>query len=162
MSDGPVANYVYNPWKDRPGKEIGFNAVGPGWQPLLEAVDSIMKWAIETAVTNTTIQNPRFRNETNTVDAHIGVEQIKEKFGGLRIYWESSGIEDRLKNQVYGAIMLAESLSFKICEKCGSFKGTETRVKKEAKWGHTLTLCGICHEKRGNSEIFEIGNGDKV
>jgi len=162
MSDGPVANYVYSPWKDRPGRAIGFSAVGPGWTPILEAVDGIMAWAIRTAVTNTTVENPQFRNEQNTVDAMIRVVQIKEKFGALRIYWESSGIEDRIKNEVYGATMMAESMSFKVCEKCGSFKDTETRSKMGARYGRTLTLCGACHEERDSKATFDMGNGDQV
>ena len=41
--------------------------------------------------------------------------QVKEKFGGLRFY-------ERGCNEDYQAISFAESLSYHICEKCGSMK----------------------------------------
>ena len=161
-SGGPIANYVYVPWKDRPGKQIGFEAVGPGWKPLLEAVNVVMKGAIENARINSQVRAKEVRDPDCTEDADIRVVQIKEKFGGLRIYWESKGLSKRLRDEVCGATMLAESLSFRICEKCGSFEGTETRASKGIKYSRTLTLCKACQEERDNNEIFEIGNGGRA
>ena len=57
---------------------------------------------------------------------------------------------------------MAEYMCYKTCEKCGSTKDVETRVKNNSKWGRTLTLCGECHAERDNSEVFDMGNGDKV
>lgn len=150
MSNGPVANYTFKPWRDHPGKVLGFTAVGPGWTPILEVVDGIMKWAIE--------------SPDSTDDASIKVVQIKEKFGGLRIYWESEGLGEKLRSEVYGATLMAEAMSLRTCEKCGSFEGARTCTRRNAQWygGRTLTLCTSCHEERNNSEVFEIGNGDKV
>lgn len=156
VGDGPIASYAYA------GKAIGFNSVGPGWKPILEAVNVIMKGAIEGARINSQIRAQEFRDPDCTEDADIRIVQVKEKFGGLRIYWESKGLSQRLRNEVYGTTMMAESLSFRICEKCSSFGGTETRVKRGAKYGRTLTLCATCHNDRDNKEIFEIGNGDQV
>ncbi len=154
MSDGPVANYTYTPWQDKPGTKVGFDAVGPGWKPLLEAVDEIMEWAIETVRINSKCAK---RSLGCTDDASIKVLQIKEKFGGLRIYWSSQGLGEKLKNQVYGATTMAETMSFKMCERCGSFQGVETRIKKVAMPGWTLTLCGSCHEERDTNEAFQMG-----
>ncbi len=61
-------------------------------------------------------------------------DQIKEKFGGLRVYY--SGGDDR----VYGWVDFAEAMSYKICEVCGN-KG------KPNKSGWISTLCDSCRSK---------------
>lgn len=54
------------------------------------------------------------------------IVQIKEKFGGLRVYWE--GVDDKeLRKEVMDLVQLAEELSYKTCEKCGSMDGVETK-----------------------------------
>ena len=51
--------------------------------------------------------------------ATFQIDQIKEKFGGLRFYW--SGVEN-LEDHAFidGLEHLAESMSFKLCEQCGA------------------------------------------
>ena len=44
----------------------------------------------------------------------VVASQIKEKFGGLRFYY--SGGDDTIE----GMVQMAESLSYKICERCGA------------------------------------------
>lgn len=73
--------------------------------------------------------------------------QVKEKFGGLRFYGD--GGDDRIE----GMISLAESLSYKICEKCGSIED----VSQTKGW--ITTLCRACmseieHQKY-ESELFK-------
>lgn len=63
------------------------------------------------------------------------VEQVKEKFGGLRFY--VSGAND----SIHGAISLAEILSVEICERCG-----EEGEQRSGGW--IVTLCDSCHETR--------------
>jgi hypothetical protein len=77
----------------------------------------------------------------NYIDDNKGVEQVeasqvKEKFGGLRFY--TSGNDDRID----GMIWLAESLSYKICENCGS----QDNVKQTKGW--IVSLCPKCTEER--------------
>jgi len=78
----------------------------------------------------------RFR-ERNLLEEEWQIEavQVKEKFGGLRFY--ISGGDD----EVYGMISLAEHLSYKICEWCGTLK--EVKVYSE---GWTRTLCPNCNK----------------
>jgi len=83
------------------------NAVGQGWA-------SILKPILEQAVKE---------------DAHIA--QVKEKFGGLRIYAYDGS--DELMNM----IDVAENASYKICEYCG-----EPGVPRAGSW--TKTLCDKC------------------
>jgi len=65
----------------------------------------------------------------------VKFDQIKEKFGGLRVYF-SGGDE-----YVEGLIGMAESLSYKICEACGN-KG------KPNEGGWITTLCDDCRYKK--------------
>ena len=66
----------------------------------------------------------------------VTFDQIKEKWGGLRIY-HSGGDE-----YVYGAISMAEEMSYKICERCGC-PGSPN------KQGWVMTLCDKCRNKNG-------------
>jgi len=70
------------------------------------------------------------------------VTQIKEKFGGLCFYYY--GGDDVIDGMVY----LAESLSYNICETCGTTKNVG-RTK-----GWVYTICRSCREK--NSRAKEL------
>ena len=61
----------------------------------------------------------------------VTFDQIKEKWGGLRIY--HSGGDD----YVDGVITMAEEMSYKICERCGC-PGSPN------KQGWIMTLCDKC------------------
>jgi hypothetical protein len=64
----------------------------------------------------------------------VKFDQIKEKFGGLRIYF-SGGDE-----YVEGLIAMAESISYKLCEVCGD-RGSPNDG------GWISTLCDNCRNK---------------
>jgi len=49
----------------------------------------------------------------------FSIMQIKEKFGGLRFYASFGGAHGQAIDACHGAIDLAESLSYTICEICG-------------------------------------------
>jgi hypothetical protein len=61
----------------------------------------------------------------------VAFDQIKEKYGGLRIY-HSGGDE-----YVCGVISMAEEMSYKTCERCGC-PGSPN------KQGWIMTLCDKC------------------
>jgi hypothetical protein len=65
----------------------------------------------------------------------LRIDQIKEKFGGLRFYY--TGGDDT----IYGMTSLAESLSYRICEACGSTKD----VGQTQGW--IYTVCKPCFDK---------------
>lgn len=65
----------------------------------------------------------------------VQFDQIKEKFGGLRVY--HSGGDDF----VYGLVSMAESMSYCTCESCGN-KG---EVNKQ---GWIRTLCENCRNEK--------------
>ena len=70
----------------------------------------------------------------------IQITQIKEKFGGLRFY--INGGDD----YIYGMIALAESLSYKICESCG------TTINVGQTQGWIYTCCKDCYDKNERAQ----------
>lgn len=95
--------------------------VGPGWQGIVtevcEALDSLGM-------------------------ADLRVFQIKEKFGGLRIYPEWDG--DDLRPDVWEIIQQAEDLASHVCEMCG--KPSETV--------NASTFCQTC--RAGDRRRFPV------
>jgi len=66
------------------------------------------------------------------VNNEVRIFQIKEKFGGLRVYIDGPGTDE-----IYDLIEKAENESYKICEKCGN-------PGKPNKKGWISTLCDEC------------------
>ena len=66
----------------------------------------------------------------------VTFDQIKEKWGGLRIYY--IGGDDYIR----GVVDMAEEMSYKICERCGC-PGSPN------KQGWVMTLCNKCRNKNG-------------
>lgn len=64
----------------------------------------------------------------------VRFDQIKEKYGGLRIYF-SGGDE-----YIEGLVSMAESFSYQVCERCGQ-KG------KPNEGGWISTLCDKCRNE---------------
>jgi hypothetical protein len=67
------------------------------------------------------------------------IHQVKEKFGGLRIYAHCNEEVSKLINE-------AEAKSYQICEECGS----EEDVTSEGGW--IKTLCKQCREGEDGAE----------
>jgi hypothetical protein len=82
--------------------------------------------------------------EENKEYIPVKFDQIKEKFGGLRIY--HSGGDDYID----GVISMAESFSYEICEICGE-RG------KPNKGGWIVTLCDKCRSKSYDKNTVFIG-----
>jgi hypothetical protein len=64
----------------------------------------------------------------------VTADQVKEKFGGLRFYY-SGGDEE-----IRGMVDMAELMSHKICELCGS-----PGIKRSSGW--VVVRCDSCVEK---------------
>ena len=92
---------------------------GKGWWPLIEkaaaAIDSF---------------------NANHPESPVEVSQIKQKFGGLRIYHYNAPENLRL------LIDEAVAASWHTCEKCGSTIGVTTNIE-----GYRLTLCPACRKE---------------
>lgn len=86
------------------------------------------------------------------------VFQVKEKFGGLRFYFESGDIDE----EIYDIVNKAEHKSYQTCEVCG-----EEGVLCERKEGHWLkTLCEEHSEELGyrptNSKLKKQVTGENI
>jgi hypothetical protein len=77
-------------------------AVGEGWWPILQALCANIQHYLN------------WKNREGEVVPQVVVAQIKEKFGGLRFYYD--GGDDR----VQGMVSMAESWADKSCEECGA------------------------------------------
>jgi len=126
------------PWMDNIPYGIG---VGDGWYDLIYTLCANIDQGIK--YDNECIQRYKDNPEgftwkpNDTLLEYPKVDQIKEKFGGLRFYC-STPVGSRYEFR--GMIQLAESISFTICEDCGN-KGTQN------KQGHIRTLCDNCRNK---------------
>ena len=82
-------------------------------------------------------ENYKVNNHENYKYHPVTFDQVKEKFGGLRIYF-SGGDE-----YVSGLVAMAENFSYKTCEGCGQ-RG------KSNKSGWIITLCDKCRDEYNN------------
>lgn len=82
-------------------------AVGPGWWPILESlcgrINSHVEWK----------QNQLEKYQRGEGCPDVIVSQIKEKFGGLRFYYDGGD------DTVDGMVRMAESWAAQTCEECG-------------------------------------------
>ena len=73
------------------------------------------------------------------LDPDLEATQIKEKYGGLRVY--VGGVKLAVEKEVYKLISEAEDQSYKICEQCGA-------PGKPNESGWISTLCPKCRGEK--------------
>ncbi len=101
-------------------------AVGAGWWPIIESLCSNIQSHIDWWNTN---------RQDRPVVEQVVVEQIKEKFGGLRFYYQGGD------ETIHGMVRMAESWADASCETCGS-------PGKSRNGGWIKTLCDKHEEER--------------
>jgi hypothetical protein len=112
-------------------------AVGKGWWPIIESLCA----NIQSHINHRNSQRERLLKENpygHTIpDAvpQVVVAQIKEKFGGLRFYYQGGD------EQIHGMIRMAEAWAAYACEECGA-PGTIRHG------GWIKTLCDTHHNLR--------------
>ena len=109
--------------------------VGNGWYELLSSVC----WRIFQHEKNIEDTKRILADQPEKIKAEleyfpVKFDQIKEKYGGLRIYF--TGGDD----YVDGIVSMAEEYSYKVCEVCGN-------TGKPNKGGWITTLCDNCRNK---------------
>lgn len=109
-------------------------ACGEGWWPILEALCGQIQHHVD------------WKNKQSEVVAQVTVNQIKEKFGGLRFYY--SGGDDAID----GMVRMAESWAAHSCETCGS-------PGKSRSGGWIKTLCDY-HEAESQQKRKEYQDKD--
>lgn len=94
----------------------GYPTVGNGWRELLETALLRIEAALHGAPSGS-----------------LSVVQIKEKYGSLRLYWESHGLSAVTVGAIEEAVALAEARSACTCETCGEVG----RLYSRGGWYHT-------------------------
>jgi len=100
--------------------------VGVGWHPLIQELET----------------------KLNELDPEFTLQQVKEKFGGLRYY---ASCKSEVFTEFHRLIQEAEGKSFGICEECG-----DPGEPNSGRFGWMKTLCGVhqrLREERENSMI---------
>lgn len=110
--------------------------VGDGWYELLASVC----WRISQHEQNIEDSKRVFKDQPEKIQEEleyfpVKFDQVKEKFGGLRIYY--SGGDDYID----GVTSMVEEYSYKVCEVCGN-------AGKPNKGGWITTLCDNCRNKQ--------------
>lgn len=90
-------------------------AVGAGWWPILESlcgqIDSYTKWRNNTR--EALLKDNPYGHKIPKAVEPVKVAQIKEKFGGLRFYYDGGD------EHISGMVRIAESWAGSSCEECG-------------------------------------------
>jgi hypothetical protein len=89
---------------------------GEGWYDILSSLCWMIKQHEENIAERIRIGN-KFDTQNDKKDLEyfpVKFDQIKEKYGGLRVYF-SGGDE-----YVEGLVSMAEAMSYKICDVCGN------------------------------------------
>lgn len=121
------------------GRYGGF-AVGAGWWPIIEALSGQIQSYIDWKNRSAEAGYKDFQPVNQVV-----VEQVKEKFGGLRFYY-TGGDE-----QIHGMVRMAESWAAHTCEECG-------HPGKSRGGGWIKTLCDKHDEERKARYKKEFGD----
>lgn len=117
-------------YPDMFSEPYGGFCVDAGWWPIIEGlcaeIDSYTKWRNNTRAARLK-DNPHGLDIPDEVP-QVVVEQIKEKFGGLRFYY--TGGDDTIN----GMVRMAERWANHTCEECG-------KPGKSRSGGWIKTLC---------------------
>ena len=117
--------------------KYGGFAVGVGWWPIIESLCANIQ-------SHTDWWNKN--RETRPVIEQVVVEQIKEKFGGLRFYYQGGD------DTIAGMVRMAESWADHSCEECGA-----PGNRRHGGW--VRTLCDL-HEAERQTRIEQQARKD--
>ena len=113
------------------GKYGGF-AIGKGWYPLIEKLSETIQNHIDS------------KQKRGDECEQVVVEQVKEKFGTLRFYYQGGD------EFISGAVWLAESMTSQLCEKCGG-------LGKQREGGWIRTLCDVHEAEYQEQKLLKEG-----
>lgn len=113
---------------------------GDGWLTLIDTLCACIKNELDFAKRQLDLRREKGQEvpEEEYEVIALKVQQVKEKFGGLRFYVYGGN------ETTQGMIRLAESMSHKICECCGK----PGKLKSEGWWRTMCDPCRIDDEKR--------------
>lgn len=129
------------------GQYGGF-CIGPGWWPIIETlctqIQNHIDWKNETR--ERLLKDNPYNHVVPDAVEQVVVEQIKEKFGGLRFYFKGGD------EAVYGMVTIAEAWASKTCEECGN-------PGKTRPGGWVKVLCDE-HEKERQEQMTRRMNAE--
>ena len=105
-------------------EDFGFGLTTECWSNIPRGWEAIIREAVEAIA---------------VVDPLTKIKQIKDKFGGLRLYVNSNDASGR----VDVIISLAEESSYRFCEWCSGKSAKQKQIK-----GFYHTLCDACYLSR--------------
>jgi hypothetical protein len=86
---------------------------GEGWYEILSSLCSMIK-QYEDSIVWQTEWNQKTNPEYQSDYFPVKFDQIKEKYGGLRVYFSGGD------QYIEGLVSMAEAMSYKICDVCGN------------------------------------------
>lgn len=117
---------------------LGYISTGPGWWPIINelchAIDSHIIWTNKRR--EQLLEDNPYDTKVPKEVQQVVVQQIKEKFGGLRFYYDGGD------KYIHGLVSMAETWASKTCEQCGA-----PGVIRRGGW--IRTLCDNHASKRG-------------
>jgi hypothetical protein len=124
--DNEYENFAKNMEEKFPlmfANKYGGFAVGAGWYSIIESLCSNIQQHID------------WKEKQNNPIPQVVVEQIKEKFGGLRFYYQGGD------EQIHGMVRMAEAWAGRSCEECGA-------PGERRGGGWIRTLCNMHEDQR--------------
>jgi|APCry1669193128_1035447.scaffolds.fasta_scaffold12548_6 hypothetical protein len=112
--------------------KYGGIAVGAGWANILVQLCQNIQHHLD------------WKNKDGEIVPQVVVQQVKEKFGSLRFYYQGGD------EYVAGLVSMAESMSGVTCESCGV--PGETR-----RGGWIRVLCQSCENSREEAKLLREG-----
>jgi hypothetical protein len=109
------------------GKYGGF-AIGKGWWIIIDKLMGQIQWHIDGSIKNNKWDLENDKTNVRPIIPQVTVEQIKEKFGGLRFYYQGGD------EYIHGLVSMAESWAGIACEECGG-------IGERRSGGWIRTLC---------------------
>lgn len=120
----------------------GFD-IGQGWYSIVEALSSQIQhhidWRNDTR--KRLLEDNPYNNKIPDEVAQVKVNQVKEKFGGLRFYYDGGD------DVIDGMVRMAESWASRTCEECG-------KPGRSRSGGWIRTLCDE-HEAERQQKLKE-------
>jgi hypothetical protein len=119
---------------------------GDGWYNIIDSLCSCLQAESNRRIRELDKDDPEYPEKAE--DLQVVAAQVKEKFGGLRFYIGSGSPE------IYAMIRMAEAISTRTCEDCGS-------PGKTRPGGWIRTLCDSCAKAAGRNpqDRFEDEEG---
>ena len=104
---------------------------GEGWKPIaMKVINAIIEY-----------------NDNSPEDSVIYIDQVKEKFAGLRIYVTYDNVPKETIDRIDNLIKEAEKEAAHTCEECGAKENIGMRVN-----GWYTVMCEDCAKKIVNSD----------